>query len=706
MYEKSITVKGKKYKYTPSDRFDPDILDMREVYNTGFIKIAVSFDIETTSFYSDKYKKDIATMYVWQLGIDNYTIIGRTWSEFVRVIDIISEWAGKLKGVVLCLIHNFSFEFSFLKGILNWRINESTGLPDMFAKDDRNILYAKYGNIEFRDSLALTDMGLGRLQKNYNLSIGKLEGDLDYKKYRHSGTPLTNTEISYCINDVQVLNDFYYKYLVPEFLEKDKRIPLTATGLVRQDIREEFNKLDKSERRKLQNRIRNAQPTEDIYKVWRNWLFRGGYVHANTIACNYLIDGSGDFKGKDLKSAHPAAMLLRSFPWKFNRRNKNAFNEVLSQARTGKYAFWGIFKFYNIRSKTYHSLESRNKIIEENNAIYENGRLIKADPGYIKVALCDIDYYNYELMYEWGSIECTCLYQARYEPLPDYLRKTVMKYYVLKETLDKSTPEYSDSKRRLNSCFGCCATSLPERSLVFSKSDNNFVLSTDIKGYDDLVRYLLLLPQWAIYIAAWSRNSIVRSITEDGLTDNYGIDSVYYDTDSNKVRNYSKHSWWFDKFNNEMREKVDKMEVYDYDRSLFYKIGSFDTEYDNITRIKVLGAKRYLLESDGEVKCTVAGMVKGSLEEYCKKKNKNIWDMFTDKLTLDPKYSKKITSIYTDTAIEDVLVDYKGVPAVVKESSCVALIEIPFTMSMEVEFMNRIKSLEKDRERMIFKGVW
>ena len=674
-----------------------------QVFKNGYINIGAAFDIETTSFYSKKYDKDIATMWIWQFGLGDITILGRTWREFKTLIGILNTWLTDIyKGAnLLILDHNFSFEFQWIKGWFEWNKNKD-GTPDIFAKNDRSILYAKTGCIEFRDTLSLTDLSLAKLQKNYGLSVGKLKGDLDYSVMRHFETEnITPDEMAYCINDVRVLVDLFDKYIVPEFFSVDKLLPLTSTGLVRQDMMETFKEMSKEEQKKWRSKIRNAQPSEQIYHIFREWLFRGGYVHANTIACNFT--GEEPFWSEDLKSAHPAQMLLNKFPYKFYKRNNHCFKEVLDDARAGTHAFFGIFVFTNIRSKTYHSYESKSKIISETGGKYENGRLIEADK--LKVCITDVDWQCYEMLYEWDKVEVTLLYQAIYQPLPDYVRKTVMKYFVLKETLPKDSVEYMRAKRKLNSCFGCCATSLPEQELVFDANLNIMRLSGEYKSYDDLIRWLILLPQWAIWIAAYTRLDIVRSITEDGTTTNYGLDCIYYDTDSNKVRNPEKHKWWFDKFNKEKYDKVQAMECYDFDRSLFNKIGSFDFEYQG-DRFKVLGAKRYLVEHGGETQVTVAGMVKGSLEEYCDKNNLDIWEEFTNNLYLSPEDSKKKTTVYTDDEIDDILTDFEGNKCHIFERSCVAIVPIPFTMSIEAEFLNRIETLKKERERMVYKGVW
>lgn len=706
MKKKRFQVDGIKYHYIEFEEVTKEWIqekvDRSPVSESGIVMLPLSFDIETTSFYSEKYKKDLATMYVWQFGIGRETIMGHHWEEFVSLLNMISDTT---ENSFILWIQNYPFEWSFLKAWIPWNKNKD-GYPDIFAKTDRQILYSRYRNIEFRDSMSLTAMGLASYKKNFNLEVGKLSGDLAYSKPRHFDSNLTNRERAYCINDVQVLNDWQYKYIYPQYLDQNRNIPLTSTGIVRQEIRDEFSKIPKEERKKLMTKIRNAQPSEEIYKLWRFWLFRGGLVHANTVMCNYLIES--DFVSMDLKSAHPAQMLLERFPWKFNRRNVNCFDTVLEESRTREYGFFGIFEFHNIRCSGWHCLESKNKIIEcSNDAVFENGRLAFA--SYIKVCLCEIDWFNYEDLYTWESVNCTMLYQAKLEPLPDYVRKVVMKYFELKETLPKDTLEYGLSKRKLNSCFGMAATSLPTQEIIYDTDTNELHSGGLLKTYDELIRWLVMLPQWAIYIAAYTRRDIVLSLKE------CGIDAIYYDTDSNKIINYEKHKAWFDKFNAEKLEKVMNMKCYDFDRKHFLRIGSFDYEYTG-TRIKVLGAKRYLVEHDGITSVTCAGMVKGTLESHCKfeykngKKKKrrkplNIWEEFKDELVLSKEESDKQTALYNDEAFTDFVTDYNGVTREVSERSCVAIVDIPFSMNMEEDFIARIEELRNERERMVYGGV-
>ena len=76
-----------------------------------------------------------------------------------------------------------------------------------------------------------------------------------------------------------------------------------------------------------------------------------------------------------------------------------------------------------------------------------------------------------------------------------------------------------------------------------------------------------MLPQWAIQIAAYTRRDIVKSIKA------CDFDSMYYDTDSNKIMNYSEHKAWFEEFNRQRRELNMQANTFEYDKKYFERIG-------------------------------------------------------------------------------------------------------------------------------------
>lgn len=699
----SFDLDGVHYEYYDISEIlsDASILPVFHKYRkSGYVDIGCAFDIETTSYYSEKHDSNLASMYNWQMALDNLVIMGSHWEDFKKLIEILDKKCKKAKAKLMILDQNLSFEFSFIKGILPWKINKKTGKCEIFAKDERTVLYAKTGHIEFRDTLALTGIGLDKYQKNFNLDVGKLKGDLDYSVMRFTSgsgtTPMTDREKAYCINDVFVLTDFYHKFLKPQFLDQDKPIPLTSTGIPRSEVKDAFKEMSKEDQRKMRNEIRNAMPNRDVYNLWRRFLFRGGFTHANVIACNELVEKP--FKSYDAKSMHPSQCFHHNFSYKYVRRNPERFLDILEDSRDEQYGFFGLFIFYNIQSASFHSLESKNKLVEySDDAIFDNGRLCRAKK--ITVMLNQIDFKNYELMYKFDSYEVVYIYQSYMKPLPDYLLKTMAHYFWLKENCGDDVVLRNLTKRKLNGCFGMCATGLTEIDLEFDPITQEFQPSKELKTYDELVKNLILLPQWAIEIAAYSRAQLCDAIMNGG-----GVDSIYYDTDSNKVNHPELHSKYYDDFNEKMIAFNRTINTFGYDKKPFEKLGCWELEYVG-TRYKVLGAKRYLVEHDGQIQCTVAGMVKGTLEHYCEENNLNIWDEFSDDLYLSPEYSKKKTTVYHDEPFEDDVIDCNGVEHHISEKSCVAIISIPFHMSVESYFLNLITLRKQERERDVYKGV-
>ena len=54
------------------------------------LNVPCAFDIETSSFYINDEKN--GCMYCWQFGLNGLTLLGRTWDEFVELIDYLNEF--------------------------------------------------------------------------------------------------------------------------------------------------------------------------------------------------------------------------------------------------------------------------------------------------------------------------------------------------------------------------------------------------------------------------------------------------------------------------------------------------------------------------------------------------------------------------------------------------------------------------------------
>lgn len=86
---------------------------------TQYYNVPCAFDIETSSFYQNERK--VAIMYIWTFGIYDKIVIGRTWGEFVELLEEVSEILHTDKTLrLVCYIHNLPYEFQWFRKWFNW----------------------------------------------------------------------------------------------------------------------------------------------------------------------------------------------------------------------------------------------------------------------------------------------------------------------------------------------------------------------------------------------------------------------------------------------------------------------------------------------------------------------------------------------------------------------------------------------------------
>lgn len=78
-----------------------------------YLEVIASWDIETSK---TEYKDGThAFMYIWQLHIWGMPVIyGRTWEDFITVIDELNRIIPEKKRLVI-YVHNLAHEFQFLR---------------------------------------------------------------------------------------------------------------------------------------------------------------------------------------------------------------------------------------------------------------------------------------------------------------------------------------------------------------------------------------------------------------------------------------------------------------------------------------------------------------------------------------------------------------------------------------------------------------
>ena len=567
-----------------------------------YIGITTAFDIETTVL--EDIEQSIMYIWQWQFGED-YTVIGRTWEEFLdlqhRIKDVLPDdhW-------LVVYVHNLSYEFQFLKGIYQFT-------PDnVFATGSRKpIKCDMWECFEFRCSYKLTNMSLKQFTTQMRVKHIKLSGEeFDYSVKRFPWSPLTEEELEYCINDVLGLVE-----AINALMERDKdtlqTIPLTSTGYVRRNAKRAMREGIHH------NFVYSILPDYETYRALRE-AFRGGNAHANRYYAGDIIE---NVHSSDRSSSYPAVMCNCEFPM-------TEFVPILKKDLNLGY----ISRCINIRHKALllrigiRNLELRNpywgcpylskdkcRNIRKAVDTEDNGRILQAE--YLETTITDIDL---KIILEEYTGEII-LYQgwySSYKKLPQPLIDEVIKYYRDKTELKGVKGQeiyYDKAKALLNSLYGMMAQDPVKHSLIFQQVGDWL---EDDKPDEELLgksnNRAFLAYQWGVWVTAHARDALERGIRIVHETD--GADFIYCDTDSVK---YTGNVDWTS-YNNERIMECCESGAFAVDPSgITHYMGVYETEDNPQTGVtyryfKTLGAKKYAyVEKEGEgVHCTIAGVNK------------------------------------------------------------------------------------------------
>ena len=651
----------------------------------AYLDIPMGFDIETTSTESGAY------MYIWMLSIYDNVIIGRTWEEFVNLLHFMADIIeARPSQSVIVWVHNLSFEFQFIRKILDFSNNSKT-----FFKEARRILYGKPDNLpfEFKDSLAMTNSSLARLAKDY-CKVQKLVGDLDYRIPRNQFTVLTEQEQRYCHNDVLILSQFAV-WFWNEYIERYK-CPLTCTGALYSEVKDNFKEMHKQKllNKEVDTMLFNAWPeTIEEYHIWMDYLYRGGYVHGAEKCIDVEYDEDDNVYSYDFTSSYPAVMLNEDFPWEFYELDDVTINDLSALAT--EYAFIIEVEFHDIQRApwTWHSIESKSKCVELEDYKLDNGRIRSANK--MTVWLTELDWLTYTEFYTWDekTTKILSVKIAGKRKLPKYLIDSVIKYGVAKNTLKHEGKPYALEKSKFNSFYGLCVKKVIESKTLYD--GENYHVEETLNW--DKERKRILLPQWGIWISAYARRNLLATVHK---LDMIHKDVAYCDTDSLKIIGFNDDAKKIiDDYNKVVNEKLRKALEY-YEVSEEYKkaisdLGEFDCE-GKFDRLKILGAKRYIYSQGDKFVQTIAGLPKDSLIKQFKTIDK-CFEEFTDNLNI--MESGKLMAKYFDDPTSDII---DGVEMYSETS--VSLLPCKFTMKIDGDWRKYLEFLKEFRleEKLIY----
>lgn len=688
-----------------------------------FYNVPCSFDIETTSFYRDldgtaytyeqtqqmtdaqgrraKLEK-AAIMYVWQFGINGYVIMGRTWAEFVQMCSDMEKHLGLgEKKRLVVFVHNLSYEFQFMRKWFAWK--------RVFSIDLRKPIYAiTAGGMEFRCSYLLSGYSLAKLGEQLRTyKCSKMVGDLDYTKMRHAGTPLTDAEIGYCVNDVKVVMCY-----IQERIEENKGIthlPITKTGFVRKYCRGHCLRTKNETGKSVQNwgyvnlmqdlTISGMAEFDALQRA-----FAGGFTHANAEYTDSIVN---DVDSYDFTSSYPYVMVSEKYPMshsvKIEVKSKAQFEFLLS-----KYCCVFDVEFYDIFAvQTQDNPISVSKCWIKENACENNGRIVGASR--IALTITDVDFSVFKAFYQWAKMRVGTMYVYRKEYLPTDFVKSILHLYEAKTKLkgvEGKEVEYLNSKEMLNSCYGMSVTNPLREEFTYNGEWDINTLTPEQKNellekYNTSKNRFLFYP-WGIFVTAYARRNLFTGIHEAKG------DYVYSDTDSIKLRNGDAHRDYFSRYNNMAVEKLRaacKHHGLPFSlcepttiKGITKTLGIWDYE-GRYERFKTLGAKRYMVQERDALKVdgqsynyslTVSGVNKKHAIPYLYGKygDDGIFDAFTNYLQIPPQATGKNIQTYIDYEITGTLTDYTGMAGQYNERTGVHLEPTGYSLSLSVMYLN------------------
>lgn len=684
-----------------------------------YANIPMSFDIETTSFFlrnglavsNQEYTKAVkhnpksesefrkcALCYIWQFSIGlDFTFYGRKIGEFVDFLQILHRKLNGKRGIIF--VHNLSFEFQFIYKLFDWL--------EVFALDNRKVMYARTALFDFRCSYLLSAKSLSGISKEIKGDFpeyAKRDGDLDYKLMRHSGTELTKKELGYCEMDTLTVNAYLYTQM-KLYGNSITRLPYTNTGRVRRLCRKkcfaEKNYVPMIQRL-------NVTPLE--FKMSR-YAFQGGYVHGNPL---YIGESCENVASYDFTSSYPYVMISEKFPMSkgFEYPHKH-ISEKVFERYCEKHLAIVACEFENIRVKeSLMPIISSSKCISLKSCKYDNGKVWSAKS--LSVCVTNIEYWNIKKFYDFDKVRLgKCFfYKSGYLPKPYietilelYGAKTKLKDYKGKtdeETLEVER-EYMLKKNMLNSLYGMMVFNPVKDEYIFDDDEwkvNKIEIDDEriAKMNDDRQRFTFYL--WGVFVTTYARNNLYSALLE------CKDDFIYSDTDSVKIFNHENHAEYFKNYDKGVVKKLLKMcKTYDIDfaecepknikgKSKLMGIWDYEGDY---TIFKTLGAKRYMVYKNGELDFTVSGVNKRKALPYLLKKYKDpmgVLKHFDDNLYLPSDYTGKTIHSYIDDEQEGVITDYQGKTIPFKSLSGVHLIESDYSLSILEDFRNFFRFIQ------------
>lgn len=662
-----------------------------------------AFDIETSSISRGDMKMGVA--YLWQYNLNGVIIYGRSLEDYVVFCSLLVDTLHLSDSVrLVTYVHNLGYEFQWIRNYFGWE--------QVFARETHKPMKAvTTDGMEYRCSYILSGYSLAKVAENLTEhKIGKLVGELDYTKTRTPDTDITSEELRYAVHDV-IIVEYYIAEEIKRNGGKITQIPLTQTGYVRRYCKQKcLDSKNRKQYRAYRTLMEELTIEPDEYVALKS-AFAGGHTHANA---RHVGEVCEDITSYDFASSYPAVMVAEQYPMSKGVKMYPTFDEYTELIKTKHVIAQLRFHGVMLREDMPDAIISRSKCTGVYGEISDNGRIVLATG--LELWCTELDYNSYMAFYDVDLVEVggCWVYDSDYLPTPFvgavldlYKDKTALKGVEGKEA------EYMHAKQMLNSCYGMTVTDILPEEVTYDAGEwsKAHPASDALDVYNNKKGRFLYYP-WGVYVTAYARRNLYLGILSAGG------DYRYADTDSVKIANADRHTWWIDAQNHAIIDRLDRaMAHHGFDPELTrvkdkkgrprqLGIWDYDGHYD---RFKTLGAKRYLVEEDGKYHLTVAGCGKkvacNWFVQTAQKRNVTPFELFQIGCIVPAGSSGRMVSTYIDMPMDVTVTDYQGNTGTYYTPSALHLGEVEYSFSASADYLEFLAGIRGGANYFEFIGT-
>ena len=236
-----------------------------------------AWDVETRGFFGKIFK----------IGVTNGVEVKffNTIDEFFNFLDNINKKVSEREERAYFYAHNHSFDLTkavqeVLEKGIDLEIEFGRGKTIISNGKVLQLVFKRWENIYFRDSMRVLSGSLGRITKDFNCDVKKIDLNKEIKgKYKNKEDFFKRVSvddellIEYLKNDIMGLHEAINKFIEIVDVEVDKILTIAsvAMSIYKKEFKEDFNKLRYNKKGKM---VKYSKELRDYMRE----AYRGGRV--------------------------------------------------------------------------------------------------------------------------------------------------------------------------------------------------------------------------------------------------------------------------------------------------------------------------------------------------------------------------------------------------------------------------------------------